>query len=149
MSRPDCSDVCEIIHDRLKDLGFNIDPDDEDHTDVIEALNKTVLIRDEDYCPECETVCSNVSAMLEAAGFEIDGEHDAIIEALSKVEFLRTDQEHGKAREIAERALALIAKDPDFRIVRHFMEYVCAALDITGRELIDASIAAAKRPKGG
>ena len=149
MSRPGCSDVCEILHDRLKDLGFNIDPDDEDHTDVIEALNKTVLIRDEDYCPQCETVCSNVSAMLEAAGFEIDGEHDAILEALGKAEFVRTDQEHRRAREIAEKTLALIARDPDFRIVRHFMEYVCAALDITGKELIDASIAVAKRPKGG
>ncbi len=86
MSRPDCSDVCEIIHDRLKDLGFNIDPDDEDHTDVIEALNKTVLIRDGDYCPQCETVCSKVSTMLEAAGFEIDGEHDA--EPLSRLSHL-------------------------------------------------------------
>ncbi len=140
MSRPDCSDVCELVHERLKDLGFDIDQDEEDHSDMIEALNKTVLVRDEDYCPECKTVCSNVSAMLEAAGFEIEGEHDAILEALSKVEFVRTDQEPGRAREIAERTLALIARDPDFRIVRHFMEYVCAALDITGRELIDASI---------
>ncbi len=102
MSRPDCSDVCEIVHSKLLGLGFEIDPDEE----------------------------------------------DAIIEALSKVEFVRADQESRRAREIAERTLALIAKDPDFRVVRHFMEYVCAALDITGRELIDASIAAAKRPKG-
>lgn len=149
MSRPDCSDVCEIVHSKLLGLGFEIDPDEEDHTDIIKALGEVVIVKDEDYSPECETVCSKVSAMLAAAGFEIDGEHDAILEVLSKVEFVRADHEHRRAREIAERTLALIANDPDFRVVRHFMEYVCAALDITGRELIDASIAAAKRPEGG
>jgi hypothetical protein len=49
-------------------------------------------------------------------------------------------QKPNNAEEIAKQTLALIAKDPDFIAVHHFMEYVCAALDITGEELIDAGI---------
>ncbi len=101
MSGPDCSDVCEAVHERLNQLGFRFSGD-EDHTDILEALNK--------------------------------------------VEFILTDKEHKRAREIAQMTLAMIARDPDFRVVRHFMEYVCAALNITGKELIDASIAVAKSP---
>ena len=41
-----CSDVCEIIHERLLQLGFDISPDDEDHEDIINALEETTLIRD-------------------------------------------------------------------------------------------------------
>lgn len=91
MSRPDCSDVCEIVHSRLLEMGFEIDPDDEDHIDIIRALGKVVMIKDEDYSPECETVCSNMSAMLEVAGFKTDGEHEAILEALGKIRLVRTD----------------------------------------------------------
>lgn len=45
MSRPDCSDVCEIIHTWLLDIGFKIDPHDEDHSDMIEALGKCKLVK--------------------------------------------------------------------------------------------------------
>lgn len=74
MSGPDCSDVCEVVHERLNQLGFRFS-DDEDHPDILEALNK--------------------------------------------VEFIRTDQDK-RARKIAQMTLALIAKDPDFRVVRHY-----------------------------
>jgi hypothetical protein len=47
MAQLGCSDVCEIIHDRLNALGFKIDGSNEDHTDMIEALNKTTLYRDD------------------------------------------------------------------------------------------------------
>jgi len=47
MAELGCSDVCEIIHDRLNALGFKIDGSNEDHTDMIEALNKTTLYRDD------------------------------------------------------------------------------------------------------
>lgn len=45
MSSPDCTDVCEIIISQLKALGFKIS-NNEDHTDVINALNKCSLIKD-------------------------------------------------------------------------------------------------------
>jgi len=100
--------------------------------------------------PGCSDVCEAVHERMNQLGFRFsdDEDHSDILEALNKVEFIRTDQEK-RAREIAQMTLALIAKDPDFRVVRHFMEYVCAALDITGKELIDASIAVAKSPRFG
>ncbi len=45
---PSCSDVCEIVHDRLLMLGFDIDPSEEDHTDIIEALSKVKFVREDD-----------------------------------------------------------------------------------------------------
>ncbi len=97
--------------------------------------------------PDCSDGCEAVHERLNQLGFRFsdDEDHTDILEALNKVEFIRTDRDK-RAREIAQMTLALIAKDPDFRVVRHFMEYVCAALNITGKELIDASIAAAKNP---
>jgi len=44
MSGPSCTDVCEIIIDGLKSLGFKIG-DDEDHTDIMEALEKCHLVK--------------------------------------------------------------------------------------------------------
>ena len=52
MSRLDCSDVCEIVHDRLLALGFKIDPDDEDHADIIEALQQVKFIKEDDQTQE-------------------------------------------------------------------------------------------------
>ena len=49
MSVPDCSDVCEIVHMRLNALGFKISADDEDHTDIIEALSHVKFVRDDWY----------------------------------------------------------------------------------------------------
>ncbi len=43
--QPGCSDVCEIVHERLIELGFKIDNDNEDHTDMIEALEKIKFVR--------------------------------------------------------------------------------------------------------
>ncbi len=43
MSSPSCTDVCEIIHTGLRGLGFEIS-DDEDHTDMLEALAKCKLV---------------------------------------------------------------------------------------------------------
>ena len=42
--RPSCSDVCEITHEKLRELGFEIS-EDEDHTDMIEALSETKLVK--------------------------------------------------------------------------------------------------------
>ena len=41
-----CSDVCEIVHMRLSELGFKIDCDDEDHEDMIKALDHVKFVRD-------------------------------------------------------------------------------------------------------
>jgi hypothetical protein len=89
---PGCPEICEIVYNRLIELGFQIDGSDEDHTKMIEALNKTVLLKDEDYCPLCETVCSNVSAMLADAGIETDGDHDLILNALNTMKLVPNDQ---------------------------------------------------------
>lgn len=43
-----CSDVCEIVHQKLNELGFKIDDNDEDHTDIIEALKKVRFVKVED-----------------------------------------------------------------------------------------------------
>ena len=43
-----CSDVCEIVHEKLNELGFKIDDNDEDHTDMIKALGKVRFIKIED-----------------------------------------------------------------------------------------------------
>ncbi len=45
MSTPDCTDVCEIIIDQLKALGFNVSQD-EDHTSMIEQLALCKLVRE-------------------------------------------------------------------------------------------------------
>lgn len=55
MSTYSCSDVCEIVYDRLKELEFDLDGSNEDHTDIIEALNKTVFVKDEDKALESES----------------------------------------------------------------------------------------------
>ncbi len=43
MSGTDCSDVCEAVHERLNQLGFRFSGD-EDHSDILEALNKVEFI---------------------------------------------------------------------------------------------------------
>ena len=40
-----CSDVCEEIHHQLKSLGFAIDPNDEDHGDMMAALDQVQVVR--------------------------------------------------------------------------------------------------------
>lgn len=40
-----CSDVCEAIHSRLMGLGFTSAGDDENHDDMLEALDKVILVR--------------------------------------------------------------------------------------------------------
>jgi len=42
---PSCSDVCEIVHKRLGELGFKIDGDNEDHTDMMEALEQVRFVK--------------------------------------------------------------------------------------------------------
>lgn len=46
--QPSCSDVCEIVHKKLSELGFQIDESDEDHTDMIEALEKVRFLKVEE-----------------------------------------------------------------------------------------------------
>ena len=46
--RPGCSDVCEIVHEKLIELGFKIDNNNEDHTDMIEALEKIKFVKVEE-----------------------------------------------------------------------------------------------------
>ena len=42
----DCVDVCEIVTDKLIELGFEfIKPDDENHDDIIEALSQVEFVR--------------------------------------------------------------------------------------------------------
>ena len=43
MSTPGCIDVCEVIHTDLIKLGFEVS-DDEDRTDMLEALAKCKLV---------------------------------------------------------------------------------------------------------
>lgn len=45
MAAPDCTDICEIIMDKLLALGFKLDTADEDHSDIIEALAQCELIK--------------------------------------------------------------------------------------------------------
>lgn len=45
MGGPSCSDICEMVHHMLLQAGFKISPDDEDHTDMVKALNKCKLVR--------------------------------------------------------------------------------------------------------
>jgi len=42
-----CSDVCEIVHIKLIQLGFKISPDDENHDDIIDALGQVEFVRDD------------------------------------------------------------------------------------------------------
>lgn len=42
-----CSDVCEYVHEELVRNGFDIDPNDEDHEDIIEALEGAVIVDSE------------------------------------------------------------------------------------------------------
>ncbi len=46
--QPCCSDVCEIVQRRLTELGFKIDNDNGDHTDMIEALEKIKFVKVEE-----------------------------------------------------------------------------------------------------
>ena len=51
-----CSDVCEVVHDQLLRLGFPIDHESDDHTDILEALGNVRLVRLDgsgSFCPEC------------------------------------------------------------------------------------------------
>lgn len=45
--QPDCSDICEIIHIQLTELGFKISDSNEDHTDMIKALSGCRLVRED------------------------------------------------------------------------------------------------------
>lgn len=45
MSTPDCTDICEIIIDQLRAIGFNVSQD-EDHTSMIEQLALCKLVRE-------------------------------------------------------------------------------------------------------
>jgi len=46
--QPGCSDVCEIVQERLIELGFKIDGNNEDHADMIEALEKIKFVKVEE-----------------------------------------------------------------------------------------------------
>jgi hypothetical protein len=58
MSGPSCTDVCEIIIDWLRSLGFKISQE-EDHTDVINALEECHLVKDKP-CPEQSIIAIDV-----------------------------------------------------------------------------------------
>jgi len=45
MTVPGCSDVCEYIHIELVRLGFKINKDDPDHTDILEALEQIKIVK--------------------------------------------------------------------------------------------------------
>jgi len=51
MSLPDCRDVCDIVLQRLAEIGFDT-CDDEDHTPVIEALDRIRFVRTEEKEPQ-------------------------------------------------------------------------------------------------
>ena len=38
MSAPSCGDVCEVVTDMLLNAGFKLNMDDDDHTDILDAL---------------------------------------------------------------------------------------------------------------
>jgi len=39
-----CSDVCEVVSSRLAAMGFNIDMEDENHDDVLDALDHVIFV---------------------------------------------------------------------------------------------------------
>ena len=41
-----CSDVCEVVMELLLQAGFDIDGDEEDHMDMMEALATAKLIKE-------------------------------------------------------------------------------------------------------
>ena len=41
-----CSDVCEYISEVLLTLGFELDMDDEEHEDMLIALEHVTIVRD-------------------------------------------------------------------------------------------------------
>jgi hypothetical protein len=88
MSRPDCSDVCEIIHAQLSALGFKV-PDDEDHTDMIEMLAQSKLVRE--HTPDGEKIWSlwdltqgTIEAVAKEKGISIAGKNLDEIARLTK-----------------------------------------------------------------
>jgi hypothetical protein len=40
-----CSDVCEVVHYKLRSLGFDIDPEAEEHDDMLAALEHVDFYR--------------------------------------------------------------------------------------------------------
>lgn len=46
-----CSDVCEAVTDELVSLGFRIDQDDENHADVLKALEQITMVRRDQLFP--------------------------------------------------------------------------------------------------
>ncbi len=41
----DCTDVCDIVVERLHALGFKVDNDDESHDDILNALVEVEFVR--------------------------------------------------------------------------------------------------------
>ena len=41
----DCTDVCDVVMERLHYLGFEISDDDESHDDILAALAETEFVR--------------------------------------------------------------------------------------------------------
>lgn len=41
----DCTDVCDVVMERLHYLGFEISDDDESHDDILSALAEVEFIR--------------------------------------------------------------------------------------------------------
>ena len=48
-----CSDVCEQVIERLLQLGFKINTEDEDHTDIMDALGCITMTVAKGMCPKC------------------------------------------------------------------------------------------------
>ncbi len=88
MSRPGCSDVCEIIHAQLSAIGFKIS-DDEDHADMIEMLAQSKLVRK--HSPDGEKIWSlwdltqgTIEAVAKEKGISIAGKNLDEIARLAK-----------------------------------------------------------------
>ena len=43
-----CPDVCDLVIDRLLQLGFELDTDDDDHGDILAALEEVAFVRSPD-----------------------------------------------------------------------------------------------------
>ncbi len=88
MSTPDCTDICEVIHTGLRRLGFDI-TDDEDHTDMLDALAKCKLVLEhpedkERVWPLWNLTEETIRAIAREKGFSLTGKDLDEIARLTK-----------------------------------------------------------------
>lgn len=78
-----CSDVCEAVDERLMQLGLTTShPPDDSHDDILEALGKVTILKDEDilFLVNVEDIPTYynavISIQLEAEGADFDPDTD-------------------------------------------------------------------------